>query len=137
MLSAMSHPRRGGAWPSVRMARLQVEELFLDRCPGEQGVAGFSLIGYRQWVPLWIEDQPHSQDSIVAMLVTNAGWRASVWFGNGTAMIGKPVPTTSLSSPSARVSEMPAVSLLIVLKVAGATTNASGGGRTSGSSGRL
>src|SRR6266568_2943274 len=65
--------------------------------PRGTGCCRILPVGYRQWVPLWIEDQPHSQDSIVAMLVTNAGWRASVWFGNGTAMIGKPVPTTSLS----------------------------------------
>ena len=42
-----------------------------------------------------------------------------------------------LSRPSASVSLMPYAHLLIVLNVAGATTIASGGGSTSGSSGRL
>jgi hypothetical protein len=43
----------------------------------------------------------------------------------------------SVSSPSARVSLIPAAHLLIVLKVAGATTMASGGGSTAASSGCL
>ena len=52
-------------------------------------------------------------------------------------MIGRPKPTASFTSPRASVSLIPPASLLIVLNVAGAITNASGGGNTSGSSGCL
>lgn len=55
----LSGASRSGALGFSQDCPLQIEEFFLDRCPGEQGVAGFSLIGYRQWVPLWIEDQPY------------------------------------------------------------------------------
>ena len=56
---------------------------------------------------------------------------------NGKATIGRRFPMASVSSPRARVSLIPAAHLLIVLKVAGATTMASGGGSTSASSGCL
>jgi hypothetical protein len=51
---------------------------------------------------------------------------------NGNATTGRCLPIASVKRPSARVSLMPAAHLLIVLKVAGATTMASGGGSTSG-----
>ncbi len=78
---------------------------------------------------------PHRRSS--ATLRWNAGCRASAVFGQGTAMIGRPSPTASFSRPSASVSLMPWASLLTVLKVAGAITNASAGGSTSGSAGSL
>src|SRR5215467_8668572 len=77
------------------------------------------------------------QSRSVEMLRPNAGWRARAAFGQGTATIGRPWPIASLSSPSARVSLIPAAHLLMVLKVAGAAANAVAGGKTSGASGSL
>jgi hypothetical protein len=55
----------------------------------------------------------------------------------GSTTTGRPFPGASHSSPSARVSAIPAAHLLMVLKVAGATMIASGSGSTSGSPGSL
>ncbi|MDQ1293564.1 MAG: hypothetical protein QG608_1445 [Actinomycetota bacterium] len=52
-------------------------------------------------------------------------------------MVGMCLPMASVSSPRARVSLMPAAHLLMVLKVAGDTMIAVGGGRASASWGCL
>ncbi|PVE11651.1 hypothetical protein Y717_31280 [Streptomyces scopuliridis RB72] len=56
-------------------------------------------------------------------------------FTYGRAAVGTPSPYASHRIPRARVSEIPAAHLLIVLKVAGATAMASGGGSGRGSPG--
>ena len=78
---------------------------------------------------------PHPRS--VLTLRPKAGCLARAAFGQGTVTIGRPRPIASFSSPSARVSLIPAAHLLIVLNVAGAAAKALAGGRTSGASGSL
>src|SRR5579872_258650 len=77
------------------------------------------------------------QSRSAARLRRNAGWRASGALGHGTAAIGRSRPSASQSRPRASVSLIPSAHLFTVLKLAGATTNASAGGSTSGSSAPL
>lgn len=60
-----------------------------------------------------------------------AGWAAWAALRYGRTAVGVPKPYASHRMPSARVSEMPAAHLLIVLKVAGAIASAGGSGRGS------
>ena len=72
------------------------------------------------------------------MLFVKAGWRTRPSVGTqGIVMIGVPSPICSHKIPRASVSVMPCAHLLIVLKVAGATTMALALGMLSGSVGCL
>jgi len=57
--------------------------------------------------------------------------------GNGTTMVGSPMPMASLSRPRARVWPMSADYFVDGVEGCGATITVSGGGRTSVSSRRL
>ena len=120
---------------SVRPVLPDALDYGLQRLPGRQVPARLAEIGGRERVGVRVEQHRTPFSRRNATLRANARCLASVMFGLGTAAIGCPAASPSLSSPRARVSLMPFAHLLIVLNVAGATTNASGGnGRTSGSS---
>jgi hypothetical protein len=106
----------------------------LECVPGEDGARVVAVVWQR--VALGLEQH---LGAAVAQEPEASGERrvvGEVGVGLGTMVIGRAAPSVSLSGPRARVSDMPAASLLSVLKVRGATVRASGGGRTSGSSGR-